>query len=439
MARRVVILGAAGRDFHNFNVFFRNNPGFEVVAFTATQIPNISGRVYPASLAGPGYPDGIPILPEDDLERIIEEKSVDIVVFSYSDVSHEHVMHLASRAVASGADFWLLGPGSTMLESRKPVIAVCAVRTGCGKSQTTRVVAGKLHELGKNVVIVRHPMPYGDLEKQAVQRFASLDDLDRYNCTIEEREEYEPHIRERRVVYAGVDYERILRMAENEADVILWDGGNNDFPFYKPDLLVVVADPLRVGHETRYWPGEAVARMADVLLINKENSATKEQVQRLVSNLKGLNPRAKIVHAKSVISWDHEPKGKRAVVVEDGPTITHGGMPYGAGYLAARKLGLEIVDPRPYLVGDLKQVFEKYSNIGSVLPAMGYGEKEIYELKEVIGSMPVDVIVLGTPSDVSRLLNLDLEFVKVRYELDEEAISELKTILYEFLNRRAYQ
>ncbi len=435
MVRRVVILGAAGRDFHNFNVFFRDNSNYEVVAFTATQIPNIEGRVYPPSLAGPRYPGGIPILPESDLEALIEKKSVDVVVFSYSDVSHEHVMHLAARAQSKGADFWLLGPKSTMLKSRKPVIAVCAVRTGCGKSQTTRAVARILEDMGKKVVVVRHPMPYGDLEKQKVQRFASLEDLDEHNCTIEEREEYEPHLREGRVVYAGVDYAEILKAAEKEADVILWDGGNNDLPFYRPDLLIVVTDPLRVGHESRYWPGEAVARMADVFVINKENSATPEQVKALESNLGALNPRASIVHAKSLVSWDHKPRGKKAVVVEDGPTITHGGMPYGAGFVAARELGLEVVDPRPYLAGDLKDAFARYPHIGPVLPAMGYGNKEIEELERVINSMPVDVVVCGTPVDLSRVIKTEKEFVRVRYELDDGAYAQIKSIISEFLRK----
>ena len=421
MARKkVVILGAAGRDFHNFNVFFRDNEEYEVVAFTATQIPDIEGRVYPPELAGKLYPDGIPILPEEDLEKIIREHGVDYAVFSYSDVSHEHVMHLASRAHAAGASFVLLGPRHTMLKSQKPVISVCAVRTGCGKSQTTRYVARVLEEMGKKVVVVRHPMPYGDLRKQIVQRFATYEDLDKHECTIEEREEYEPHLAAGRVVYAGVDYEKILREAEQEADVILWDGGNNDFPFYEPDLAIVVADPHRPGHELRYHPGETNLRMADVVVVNKVDTAPFDAVNEVMGNIQRVNPKATVILAASPIFVD-DPwaiKGKRVLVVEDGPTLTHGEMAYGAGVVAAKRFGAaEIVDPRPYAVGSIAEAFKKYTQLSNVLPALGYGRRQLEELEETINRVPADAVVSATPIDLGRIVKANKPIIRVRYEL----------------------
>ena len=436
--RRVVILGAAGRDFHNFNVFFRNNPDYEVVAFTATQIPDIEGRIYPPELAGPLYPNGIPIWSEDDLEKIIKEHNIDIAVFAYSDVSHEHVMHLASRAHAAGADFWLLGPKSTMLKSGKPVIAVTAVRTGCGKSQTSRKVARILKDLGYKVAVIRHPMPYGDLRKQVVQRFATYEDLDKYECTIEEREEYEPHIDYGHVVYAGVDYEKILREAEKEADIILWDGGNNDFPFYEPDLWIVVADPHRPGHELKYHPGETNFRAADVIIINKVETAYPENVQTIRENVEKINPNAIVIEAASPIFVDKPEliKGKRVLVVEDGPTLTHGGMKYGAGYVAAKKFGArEIVDPRPYAVGSIVETYEKYKHLGAILPAMGYGKRQIKELEETINRADADVVVIGTPIDLRRVLNINKPAVRVRYELEEIGQPKLYDILKDFVEK----
>ncbi len=436
--KRVLILGAAGRDFHNFNVFFRNNPEYEVVAFTATQIPDIEGRVYPPELAGELYPEGIPILPEEDMEKIIKEKNVDIVVFAYSDVPHEHVMHLASRAHAAGADFWLLGPNSTMLKSSKPVIAVTAVRTGSGKSQTSRKVFRLLREMGLKVVSIRHPMPYGDLVKQRVQRFASYEDLDRHNCTIEEREEYEPYIDMGGVVYAGVDYEAILREAEKEADVIIWDGGNNDFPFYKPDLWIVVADPHRPGHEMKYHPGETNFRAADVIIINKMETANRDDIQKVIEDIEKANPNATVIEAASPLFVDHPEmiKGKRVLVVEDGPTLTHGEMRYGAGYVAAKKYGAkEIVDPRPYAVGSIIDTYRKYSHLDLILPAMGYGEKQMKELEETINNADVDLVVSGTPIDLNRVVKVNKPIVRVRYELDEIGKPELKDILEEFAKK----
>ncbi|BAA29667.1 457aa long hypothetical protein [Pyrococcus horikoshii OT3] len=436
--KRVVILGAAGRDFHNFNVFFRNNPEYEVVAFTATQIPDIEGRIYPPELAGELYPNGIPILPEDDLEKIIKEKDVDIVVFAYSDVSHEHVMHLASRAHSAGADFWLLGPKSTMIESKKPVVAVTAVRTGCGKSQTSRKVAQLLQEMGYKVAVIRHPMPYGDLRKQIVQRFASFEDLDRYECTIEEREEYEPYIERGMVVYAGVDYEKILREAEKEADIILWDGGNNDFPFYKPDLWIVVTDPHRPGHELTHHPGETNFRSADVIIINKIDTAYPENVQKIRENIEKVNPNAIVIEAASPIFVDKPEliKGKRVLVIEDGPTLTHGGMSYGAGYIAAKKFGAkEIVDPRPYAVGSIIETYKKYPHLSNILPAMGYGKKQIKELEETINRADADVVIMGTPVDLRRFMNLNKPAVRVKYELEEIGQPKLKDILEEWVKK----
>ncbi|EHR79082.1 GTPase [Thermococcus litoralis DSM 5473] len=436
--KRVVILGAAGRDFHNFNTFFRDNPEYEVVAFTATQIPDIEGRIYPPELAGELYPNGIPIWNEDDLEKIIKEHDIDIVVFAYSDVSHEHVMHLASRAHAAGADFWLLGPKSTMIKSTKPVVAVTAVRTGCGKSQTSRKVAQLLQEMGYKVVAIRHPMPYGDLRKQVVQRFATFEDLDKYECTIEEREEYEPYIERGMVVYAGVDYEKILREAEKEADIILWDGGNNDFPFYVPDLWIVVTDPHRPGHELKYHPGETNFRAADVIIINKIDTANRDDIQKVRESIEKVNPNATVIEAASPIFVDKPEliKGKRVLVVEDGPTLTHGGMRYGAGYVAAKKFGAaEIIDPRPYAVGSIVETYKKYPHLDVILPAMGYGKKQIKELEETINRADADVVIMGTPVDLRRFMNLNKPAVRVKYELEEIGYPKLKDVLKEFVEK----
>jgi len=439
MRKRVIIMGAAGRDFHNFNVYFRNNEEFEVVAFTATQIPNIEGRKYPASLAGKLYPDGIPIYPEEDLPDLIKKYDVNIVVFSYSDVPHEYVMHKASLAMASGADFMLLGPKSTQLESKKPVVSICAIRTGCGKSQTTRRVVGILKDTGLTPVVVRHPMPYGDLEKQRVQRFATLEDMDKANCTIEEREEYEPHINRGVVVYAGVDYEEILRSAEKEADVVVWDGGNNDFPFFKSDLKIVVVDPLRVGHETTYHPGETNFLSADVIVINKIDTAPFENVEKLREKIYRLNPDATIVEAASpIFVEDYEKiKGKRVLVIEDGPTLTHGSMSFGAGFVAAKKFGArEIVDPRPWIKGSIKEAFEKYPQIGSILPALGYGKEQLKELEEIVNSSDAELVVVATPVNLGRIINMNKPYVRVTYELQEIGKPDLYEIIKERLKVR---
>jgi len=420
MAVRTVIMGAAGRDFHNFNVFYRDNPKYEVVAFTATQIPNIEGRKYPPALSGEQYPEGIPIYPESRLVELIQDEEIQEVVFSYSDVTHEYVMHKASEVLAAGADFKLMGLDSTQFTSQKPVVSVCAVRTGCGKSQTTRYVAEILTEMGHQVAVIRHPMPYGDLAQQAVQRFASLDDLDKHDCTIEEREEYEPHIVNGVIVYAGVDYEPILRKAEQEADIILWDGGNNDLPFYVPDLQIVVADPHRPGHETTYHPGEANARTADIFVINKVDTADQDNVIALHDSLHDLAPEAVIMEAASPLFVDDPGaiRGKRVLVVEDGPTLTHGGMAFGAGWVAARRFGAaEIVDPRPYAEGSIQDTYEKYPTTGDVLPAMGYGESQMKELEQTINRADVDLVIIGTPIDLGRLLKIDKPTQRVRYEL----------------------
>ena len=425
-------MGAAGRDFHNFNVVFRDDPRYEVVAFTATQIPNIEGRKYPPELAGPLYPEGIPIFPEAELEQLIREHAVDTVVFAYSDVSHEYVMHRASRALAAGADFLLLGPERTMLRARKPVIAVCAARTGSGKSQTTRHVSDILRQMGYRVAVVRHPMPYGNLNEQAAQRFATYEDLDRYHCTIEEREEYEPHLDRGNVVFAGVDYARILEMAQEEADVILWDGGNNDLPFYRPDLHIVVVDPLRAGHETRYHPGEANVRMADVIVVNKVDSASADAVRQVRENVRRLNPRATIVEAASPIFVEdpHAIRGKRVLVIEDGPTLTHGEMSYGAGVVAAQKFGArELVDPRPYAVGSIQETFQKYPHIGPLLPAMGYGKQQIAELEATINATPCDLVLVATPIDIRRVAAIRHPTDRVRYELQVIGTPTLKDII----------
>lgn len=421
MTRRVLIMGAAGRDFHNFNVVYRDDETVEVVAFTATQIPFIEGRVYPPELAGPRYPQGIPIHHEDELSRLIRELRVDDVVFAYSDVSHEYVMHRASQALAAGANFVLLGPDATMLEADVPVVAVCAVRTGAGKSQTTRRVVAALREAGRSPVVVRHPMPYGDLAAQRVQRFASFDDLDAANATVEEREEYEPHLRAGTVVYAGVDYGAILEQAQREGDVLVWDGGNNDLPFYRPALHIVVADPLRPTHATRYHPGEANARMAGVFVINKVDSAEEERIAALERSLAELNPNAVVIRARSTVTVDRpdEIRGKRVLVVEDGPTLTHGEMTFGAGVVAAQRHGAaQIVDPRPFAVGTLKETYEEYDT-GPVLPAMGYAPLQIQEMQRMIETVPCDLVILASPVDLRRLMAMDKPAVRVRYELEE--------------------
>jgi predicted GTPase len=432
--QRVLIAGAAGRDFHNFNTYFRDNDAYEVVAFTATQIPDIEGRRYPPELAGPLYPEGIPIVAEDELEALIEDYAIDDVVFAYSDISHETVMHLASRALAAGAGFRLLGPEQTMIASSKPIVAVCAVRTGSGKSQTSRRVLDILkNDLGyERVVAVRHPMPYGDLAKQSVQRFATLDDLDAHNCTIEEREEYEPYIERGAVIYAGVDYEQILRQAEAEADIIIWDGGNNDLPFYRPDLHIVVADPHRPGHEAKYHPGEANLRMADIVVLNKVDTAVHENVVAVQENVRRLNPDAVVIKAASPIFVDDPAaiRGKRVLVVEDGPTLTHGEMAYGAGVVAADYFGAaEIVDPRPHAVGSIIDTYAAYPNTGPILPAMGYGTKQMAELRQTIENTPADLVLVATPIDLSRTIDLHKPSQRVRYELQEIGRPNLVDIL----------
>jgi predicted GTPase len=439
-AQHVLILGAAGRDFHNFNIHFRGRSACRVVAFTAAQIPDIAGRRYPAELAGPDYPDGIPIEAEGELERLIRTLDVDVVVFSYSYVSHEHVMHLASRTLAAGADYLLLGPRHTMLRARVPVVAVCAARTGAGKSQTTRRIATILDELGVHTVVVRHPMPYGDLARQAVQRFATSADLDRHRVTIEEREEYEPLLRAGRVVYAGVDYEHIMREAEREAELILWDGGNNDMPFFVADLLITVVDPHRAEHAAHYHPGEAVVRMANAIVINKVDSASLADITTARRVAEGLNPGATIVEAASPIFVANGAAmhGRRVLVVEDGPTVTHGGMPYGAGWVAAIRYGAaEIVDPRPFAVGSIRDTYAAYPTVGAVLPAMGYGEAQVRELAETIHRSPADLVVIGTPIDLARLISLDKPSVRVRYELQELGEPTLTMVLQRFLAAHA--
>jgi predicted GTPase len=419
---RTLIMGAAGRDFHNFNVFFRDNPDYEVIAFTATQIPNIEGRTYPAQLAGKGYPQGIPIYPEDDLVKLITENEIDQVIFAYSDVPHVYVMHKASIVLAAGADFRLMGLHSTQLRSTKPVVSIGAVRTGSGKSQTTRRVSLILRDMGYRVAAIRHPMPYGDLVKQAVQRYADYSDLDRYDCTIEEREEYEPHLDNGVIVYAGVDYEAILRQAEQEVDIILWDGGNNDFPFYVSDFHIVVADPHRPGHESTYHPGETNVRAADVFVINKVDTANREDVLAVRENLSRMNPQATIIEGASPLFVDDPQaiRGKKVLVIEDGPTLTHGEMAYGAGWVAARRFGAaEIVDPRPYAVGTIRATYAKYPTTGTVLPAMGYGEHQVKELEQTINAADVDLVLVGTPIDLGRVLKINKPVQRVRYELQE--------------------
>jgi predicted GTPase len=419
---RVLIMGAAGRDFHNFNVYFRDNADYEVVAFTATQIPNIEGRLYPPELAGKLYPKGIQIYPESDLVKLIRELRVDQVIFAYSDVPHEVVMHKASIALAAGADFRLMGGNTTMVKSTKPVISVCAVRTGAGKSQTTRCVISILRELGYKVVSVRHPMPYGDLVKQAVQRFADYADLDRYECTIEEREEYEPHINLGAIIYAGVDYEAILREAEKEADIIIWDGGNNDLPFYRPDLHIVVDDPHRPGHDMTYHPGEANLRSADVVVINKIDTADLENIATVRRNIRAVNPKAIVIEAASPI-FIQDPNaivGKDVLVIEDGPTLTHGEMAYGAGIVAAQRFGAaHIIDPRPYAVGTIAETYKKYPKTGPVLPAMGYGGQQVADLAKTINNTPCDLVIIATPIDLRRVIEINRPTQRVSYELQE--------------------
>jgi predicted GTPase len=429
---RIIIMGAAGRDFHNFNVLYRKNRAVEVVAFTATQIPNIAGRKYPAKLAGPSYPKGIPIYPESDLPTLIRKLKVDQVVFSYSDVAFQYVMTKSALVNACGADFVLLGAERTMLHSKVPVVAVVAVRTGSGKSQTSRRVCGYLRSLGKRVVAVRHPMPYGDLVKQKVQRYASIEDLHTHNCTVEEMEEYEPHIVEGTIIYAGVDYEAILRQAEKEADVIVWDGGNNDTSFYKPDLTITVVDPHRPGHELSYYPGATNVRLADVVVVNKVDSATREGIDAVVASTSSVNPAATIVQAASPISVE-DPSviaGKRVLVVEDGPTLTHGEMKYGAGVLAAQQFGAaELIDPRPYAVGSIAETFKKYPDIGVLLPAMGYGKEQMNDLQATIAQVPCDTVIIGTPIDLRRVISITKPSVRVTYSLQETSKPDLAEIL----------
>jgi predicted GTPase len=430
--QRVIIMGAAGRDFHNFNTYFRGNPDYEVVAFTATQIPNIEGRTYPAKLAGPDYPRGIPIHPEADLLKLIRGLKADQVVFAYSDVSHETVMHKASQVLAAGADFRLMGAAGTQIKSSKPVVSIGAARTGSGKSQTTRRVAGLLMARGYKVAAIRHPMPYGDLVKQAVQRFASYKDLAAHDCTIEEREEYEPHIASGIVVYAGVDYERILRRAEAEVDIILWDGGNNDLPFYKSDLHIVVVDPHRPGHEVAYHPGEANLLMADVVVVNKVDTASRDAVLSVRSNVRSRNPKAILIEAASPIFVDDPAavQGKRVLVVEDGPTPTHGEMAYGAGWVAAQRFGAaEIIDPRPFAVGSIAQTYARYPTTGKVLPAMGYGDRQMRELEKTINRSDADLVLIGTPIDLGRLLKLNKPSQRIRYDLQEIGQPTLDEVL----------
>ena len=428
----VIIIGAAGRDFHNFNTVYRNNPLFNVVAFTAAQIPDIDGRKYPASLAGELYPEGIPIYDESDLERLIAENEIDECVLSYSDLPYSTVMHIGSRVMAAGSKFSMMGTTPTMVVSTKPVISICAVRTGCGKSQTTREVVRQLLSMGKKVVSVRHPMPYGDLEAQKVQRFATIEDLTKHKCTIEEMEEYEPHIAMGSVIYAGVDYEAILREAEKEADVIIWDGGNNDMSFYKPDLLIVVVDPLRPGHEIGYYPGEVNLRTADVVVVNKIDSAYPEDIEEVMDNVREYNPTAQIILAASSIIVD-EPKlikGKRVLVVEDGPTLTHGEMDQGAGMVAARRYGaFDFVDPRPYTVGKLTETFEKYPGIGVLLPAMGYGDEQMKDLETTINNTECDSVVIGTPINLARFIKINKPYTRVNYELTEISAPKIGDIL----------
>lgn len=433
--RKAVIMGAAGRDFHNFNVYFRENEHYDVIAFTATQIPDIEGRVYPPELSGNLYPNGIPIKAESELKEIIEKEGIDEVFFAYSDVSHDYLMHTAEQVLAWGADFTLQGPTSTMVKSTKPVISVCAVRTGCGKTQTSLRIVEILKGMGKRVASIRHPMPYGDLAKQKVQRFATLEDMNLHECTIEEMEEYEPHIIRGSIIYAGVDYEAILREAEKEADIIIWDGGNNDLPFYNSDLEIVVADPHRPGHELDYYPGEANLLRADVIVINKIDTAEQKNIDTLKATIKEKNPEAIVIEANSPVSVENpdEIKGKRVLAIEDGPTLTHGEMKYGAGVVAAKKFGAaELVDPRPFVSGTIAETYEEYPFIGTLLPAMGYGKKQMKELEEVINRTDCDLVVVGTPIDLGKQLNIEKPHVRVTYELEEIGSPNLEEVLKKF-------
>jgi predicted GTPase len=438
MTKNVLILGAAGRDFHNFNVVFRHDAGYRVVAFTATQIPDIAGRKYPGELAGAMYPEGIPIVEEQEMERVIRDEAVDVVVFSYSDVAYATLMHLASRAVAAGADFWLLAAERTQVVADVPVISVCAVRTGCGKSPVSRRVAAELRALGWRPVVIRHPMPYGDLAAQAVQRFATYEDLERQQCTIEEREEYEPHIAQGTVVYAGVDYEAILRQAEKESDLVLWDGGNNDTPFYGANLEIVLVDPHRAGHELGYYPGEVNLRRAGVVVINKVDTAGEQDIETVRHNVRTTNPRAQVVEAACRVSTatPESIRGKRVLVVEDGPTLTHGEMAYGAGVVAARQYGAaELVDARPYAVGSIRGTYEKYAHLTTLLPAMGYSAVQRHELEETINRVPCELVVVATPVDLGSILRLNKPWVRVSYEIEELTRPTLREILAEFTGR----
>ncbi len=432
MRKRVIIMGAAGRDFHNFNTYFRDNEDYDVIAFTATQIPDIEGRTYPPELSGVLYPEGIPIHSEDELVDLIAEKDIDIVVFSYSDVSNQYVMERSAVVNAAGADFMLLSPASTMVESVKPLISVTAVRTGSGKSQTTRRVCRILKERGKKVAVIRHPMPYGNLVKQEVQRFETYEDLDAHNCTIEEREEYEPHITNGTIVYAGVDYEKILRRAESEADVVVWDGGNNDFSFYKADLSIVVVDPHRAGHELLYYPSGVDLRLADVVVINKVDTAALDDILFVRDNIVDHNPHATIIEAASPIQVDDPSviRGKRVLVIEDGPTLTHGEMEYGAGVIAAQRFGAEeLVDPRPYTVDSIAETYRQYPQIGTLLPAMGYGVEQIRDLQETVDRTECDAVIVGTPIDLGRLLTFKVPVTRVRYELQEIGLPNLESVI----------
>jgi predicted GTPase len=430
--KKVIICGAAGRDFHNFNVLYRANSAVEVVAFTANQIPNIDGRKYPPELAGAFYPKGIPIYPESELTTLIKKNAIDEVLFSYSDVTYTYVMQLAAVAMAAGAKFSFASPEKTMIESTKPVVSVCAIRTGCGKSQTTRIVSDILTGMGKKVVAIRHPMPYGNLVAQKVQRFASVADMKHHKCTIEEMEEYEPYVERGRVIYAGVDYEAIVREAEKEADIILWDGGNNDTSFYKSDLEIVVMDPHRAGHELLYFPGQVNFLRAQVIIINKVDSASAENIKQVEDNISKYNPTAKVIKANSALILDHPEyiKGKRVLVVEDGPTLTHGEMKYGAGIVAARKFGAkEIIDPRPYTVGSITDTFKKYPEIGTLLPAMGYGDKQVKDLEDTINKTDCDSVIIATPMDLNRIIRINKPTVRVQYELEQTSGPDLKKIL----------
>ncbi|ACK41556.1 MULTISPECIES: cyclic 2,3-diphosphoglycerate synthase [Dictyoglomus] len=433
--KKVIIMGAGGRDFHNFNVIFKDNPQYKVVAFTATQIPGIENRIYPKDLAGDLYPDGIPIFPEEELPELIKRYEVDEVVFSYSDVSYNYVMQRASLVLSLGVDFRLLGT-ETMLKSKKPVVAICAVRTGSGKSQTTRYVVRVLRDMGLKTVVVRHPMPYGDFLRQKVQRFEKMEDLDTHECTIEEREEYEPHIRQKAIVYAGVDYKEILKEAESEADVIVWDGGNNDFPFYRPDLYITVVDPYRSGHELSYYPGEINLILANVVVVNKVDTAPKNKVQEVVENVRKRNKKCQIIYAKSPIRAEKEEdiKGKKVLVVEDGPTVTHGEMPFGAGYIFAREKGAIIVNPRDYAVGSIKEAYEKYTHLREVLPALGYSKEQLKELEETINKFDGEYVIIGTPIDLRRVINIKKKTIRIFYEYEDYGEKTLKDLIKEWWN-----